>query len=80
MDCRLIAGTLTSTGHELTTGADGAATDTENEQLPVLPAPSDALHTTVVDPTGKSYGDEALQLGPDVTPTLSELGAVQPKR
>ena len=39
--------------------------------LPVFPAASDALHTTVELPTENNDPDDGLQFGPDVTPTLS---------
>ena len=37
----------------------------------MFPAPSEAVHTTIVEPTGNTEPDPGLQTGPTVTAMLS---------
>ena len=44
--------------------------------VPTFPAASDAVQVTVVAPTEKLEPEDGEQVGPEVTPTLSDTTAV----
>ena len=49
---------------------------TVNVPVPVFPAASDAVQVTVVVPTEKLEPEDGEQVGPEVTPTLSDASTV----
>ena len=51
-------------------------TETIKLVVPLFPAASDAVHVTIVSPTGKRSPDGGVHVGPTVTPMLSDIVGV----